>query len=123
MDYPNPARYYGQQQVGLVLVPAWDQGLDVDADWHGHLSLVRGVEDGFNMVRNAKNGFLTVSDDRGRILAEQPTHRDGAMITMLSTVPVHHVATFYERWGDWFAWLSLAALAGLLAAFWSLARP
>jgi len=122
MDYPDPARYYGQQQVGLVLVPAWDQGLNVDADWHGHLSLVRGVEDGFTMARNAKNGFLTVSDDRGRILAEQPTHRDGAMITMLSTVPVHHVPTLYQRWGDWFAWLSLAALAGLLAAFWGLAR-
>jgi predicted amidohydrolase len=24
MDYPNPARTYGEDSVGLLLVPAWD---------------------------------------------------------------------------------------------------
>ncbi len=115
MDYPEPARRYGNEQVGLVLVPAWDQGLGVDAAWHGHLSLMRGVEDGFTMVRDAKVGLLTVSDDRGRILAEEPTHSDGSLVTMLATVPVRHDPTLYQKWGDWFAWVDLAALVAMLA--------
>ena len=117
MDYPEPARRYAKQQVGLVLVPAWDQGLDVDAAWHGHLSLMRGVEDGFTMVRDAKVGLLTASDDRGRILAEEPTHSDGSLVTMLATVPVRHDPTLYQKWGDWFAWVDLAALVAMLV-FW-----
>lgn len=115
MDYPELARRYGLQQIGLVLVPAWDQGIDVDADWHGHLSLMRGVEDGFSMVRDAKVGLLTASDDRGRILSEVPTHPNGELVTMLVTVPVRHDATLYQLWGDWFAWLDLAGLAALVA--------
>ena len=121
MDFPELARRYAKQDVGLVLVPAWDQGVDLDAAWHGHLSLMRGVEDGFTMVRNAKVGLLTASDDRGRILAEEPTRGDGSLVTLLVAVPVRHEATLYERWGDWFAWVNLAGLAALLA-FWLAAR-
>ena len=117
MDYPELSRRYAHQQVGLMLVPAWDQGIGVDADWHGHLALMRAVEDGFTMVRDAKVGLLTASDDRGRILAEEPTRTDGALVTMLVTVPVRYDSTLYQRWGDWFAWLDLAGLAGLLIAW------
>jgi apolipoprotein N-acyltransferase len=117
MDYPELARRYAQEHVGLILAPAWDQGMAVDADWHGHLSLMRGVEDGFTLVRDAKNGLLTASDDRGRILAETPTRSDGDLVTMLASVPVRHDATLYQKWGDWFAWADLAALIALLA-FW-----
>jgi apolipoprotein N-acyltransferase len=115
MDYPELARRYAKQQVGLVLVPAWDQGIGVDAAWHGHLSLMRGVENGFTIVRDAKVGLLTASDDRGRILVEESTHSDGTVVTMLATVPVRHDSTLYQKWGDWFAWVDLAALAALLA--------
>jgi apolipoprotein N-acyltransferase len=114
MDYPELARRYANQQVGLVLVPAWDQGTGIDAYWHGHLSLMRGVEGGFTMVRDAKNGLLTASDDRGRVLAEEPTRSDGALVTMLATVPVRHDSTLYQKWGDWFAWIDLVGLAALL---------
>jgi apolipoprotein N-acyltransferase len=115
MDYPELSRRYAKQQVGLVLVPAWDQGIDVDAAWHGHLSLMRAVESGFSMVRDAKVGLLTISDDRGRILTEEPTRSDGALVSMLATVPVRYDSTLYQKWGDWFAWADLAALVALLA--------
>jgi len=115
MDFPELSRRYAQQQVGLMLVPAWDQGVDVDAYWHGHLALMRAVENGFTIVRDAKVGLLTASDDRGRILAEEPTRPDGTLVTMLVTVPVRHDSTLYQKWGDWFAWLDLAGLAALLA--------
>jgi apolipoprotein N-acyltransferase len=114
MDFPELSRRYAHQKVGLMLVPAWDQGMGVDAAWHGHLSLMRGVESGFTMVRDAKNGLLTASNDRGRILAEKASRPDGAFTTMLAAVPVRHDATLYQKWGDWFAWADLAALAVLL---------
>jgi apolipoprotein N-acyltransferase len=117
MDFPEWSRRYARQQVGLMLVPAWDQGVNLDGAWHGHMSVMRGVEGGFTVVRDAKNGLLTASDDRGRILAEEPTRSDGAFITMLATVPVRHDSTLYQEWGDWFAWADLVALAALLV-FW-----
>jgi apolipoprotein N-acyltransferase len=78
---------------------------------------MRAVEDGFTLVRDAKVGLLTASDDRGRILAEQSTRPDGAFTTMLAAVPVRYDPTLYQKWGDWFAWMDLAAVAPLLA-FW-----
>ena len=74
----------------------------------------RGVENGFTVVRAAKNGLLFVSDSRGRILAETRTTPQLPFTTMLATVPVHHAVTLYQFWGDWFAWLTLALLAALL---------
>jgi len=115
MDYPELSRHYAHQQVGLMLVPAWDQGIDVDAAWHGHLSLLRGVESGFTMVRTAKNGLLTASDDRGRILTEEPTRSNGDFVTMMASVPVRHDSTLYQNLGDWFAWIDLLGLAALIA--------
>jgi apolipoprotein N-acyltransferase len=78
---------------------------------------MRGAEDGFTMVRDAKVGLLTASDDRGRILAEEPTHSDGSLVTMLATVPVRHDPTLYQKLGDWFAWVDLAVLVAMLV-FW-----
>jgi apolipoprotein N-acyltransferase len=114
MDYADPADQYARDSVGLVLVPAWDMG--VDRWWHGHMALMRGVENGFSIARTAKNGFLTVSDDRGRVLAERATSASRDFTTLLTAVPVRHDSTLYQRWGDWFAWLDLACLAFLLPA-------
>ncbi|HXY52178.1 MAG TPA: nitrilase-related carbon-nitrogen hydrolase [Terriglobales bacterium] len=111
MDFPGLSRQYGSKGVGLLLVPAWDFTLD---DWlHDRMAVMRGVEDGFTIVRAAKQGLLTVSDDRGRILAQQ----DAATVpfaSLLATAPVRHNDTFYVRWGDWFAWLNIAGLVALL---------
>jgi len=114
LDYPDPARRYGEEQVGLVLAPAWD--FDIDRTWHGHMAILRGIENGFSVVRSAKQSLLTVSDDRGRVLSEVRTTPERPFTTMLAAVPVRHDATLYQRWGDWFAWLDLAWLAGLLVS-------
>jgi apolipoprotein N-acyltransferase len=115
MDYPELARRYSANGVGLVLVPAWEFGSD--ELWHGHMALMRGVEEGFTIVRNAKAGFLTVSDDRGRVLAEETTSPDREFNTMLAQVPIRHDITLYQKWGDWFAWVDLALLSALVLAF------
>jgi apolipoprotein N-acyltransferase len=112
MDYAEPAGGYGRDGAGLVLVPAWDEG--VDRRWHGHMALMRAVENGFSLVRVAKRGYLTVSDDRGRVLAERTTAAE-SFTTLLARVPVRHDVTLYQHWGDWFAWLDAAVLLAILA--------
>ncbi len=107
MDFTALSRKYGHDGVGLMLVPAWD--FNVDRAWHGHMAVMRGVEDGFSITRAAKNGYLTASDDRGRILAE--VRSDSApFATLMAKIPVAHDATIYLAMGDWFAWLAIAIL-------------
>jgi apolipoprotein N-acyltransferase len=107
MDFTPLSRKYGRAGVGLMLVPGWD--FNVDRNWHGHMAVMRGVEDGFSLVRAAKNGYLTVSDDRGRVVAE--TRSDAApFATLIASVPAVHSATIYLLLGDWFAWLACAML-------------
>jgi apolipoprotein N-acyltransferase len=110
MDFPELSRQYGNDGAGLLLVPAWDF---VDDGWlHGRMAILRGVESGFSIARAPKQGVLTVTDNRGRVLAERTTGAD--FVTVVASVPVANEQTFYDRAGDWFAWFDLALLAALL---------
>lgn len=114
MDFTPLSRDYGRLGAGLMLVPAWD--FNVDRAWHGHMAVMRGVEDGFSVVRAAKNGYLTVSDAQGRILAE--TRSDSApFATLLAEVPATHTATLYLLLGDWFGWFAMVLTILCLASF------
>jgi apolipoprotein N-acyltransferase len=108
MDFANPARRYGKEGAGLLLVPAWD--FVVDRNWHGHIAVMRGVEDGFSIARAAKRGWLTVSDDRGRIVGETSSS-SAPFATLLVDVPAVHHWTVYQALGDWFAWVAIGLLA------------
>ena len=111
MDFTGLSRSYGNAGAGLMLVPAWDFVLDRFA--HGHIAVMRGVEDGFGIARAARGGYLTVSDNRGRILAE--TRSDSApFATLIADVPAVHDKTLYLRFGNWFAWVVLAVLGFVL---------
>jgi len=108
MDFTPLSREYGRKGVGLMLVPGWD--FNMDRWWHGHIAVMRGVEDGFSVVRAAKNGYLTVSDDRGRILAETRSDSGAFATLLLTAVPAAHDRTVYLFLGDWFAWMSVTLL-------------
>lgn len=112
LDFLDLPRAYRRDGAGLMLVPAWD--FDRDGWLHSRMAVLRGVENGFALVRPSANGRLTVSDAYGRILAEDAT-RDRDLVTVTAEVPTTGVDTLYTRWGDWLAWLSLA-LAALAAA-------
>jgi len=104
MDFTRLSRRYGAAGAGVMLVPAWD--FMVDRSWHGHIAVMRGVEDGFSIARSAKGGYMTVSDSRGRIVAE--ARSDSARFaTLVADVPVEHQGTLYQLWGDWFAWVAI----------------
>jgi apolipoprotein N-acyltransferase len=111
MDFSSPARLYGVAGTGLMLVPAGD--FVVDRTWHGHIAVMRGVEDGFSVVRTARKGFLTVSDDRGRILGEVRSS-SAPFATLLVDVPSDHRWTVFQLLGDWFAWAAIALVIATL---------
>ncbi len=111
MDFTTPARFYGLTGAGLMLTPAWD--FRVDGLWHGHIAVMRAVEDGFSLVRTARDGLLTVADNRGRIAAELAT--DTAPFAMLlAKVPAGHSHTLFLLLGDWFGWSGIALLVLVL---------
>ena len=111
MDFPQLSREYGNDGTALLLVPAWD--FDVDGWWHGRMAVLRGVESGFSIARSPKQGILTISDNRGRILAEKVTGAE-PFTSLTASVPVQHQGTLYNRFGDWFGWTSLILLVLLL---------
>jgi apolipoprotein N-acyltransferase len=118
-DFTEPARAYGQSGAGLMLAPAWD--FHVDAFWHGHIAVMRTVEDGFSLVRAARGGFMTVSDDRGQILA-QAASDSAPFATLLADVPAGHNRTLFLLWGDWFGWCAMALLILVLGRLWFVRR-
>ena len=111
MDFASMGRAYAKRDVRLLLVPAWD--FDVDGWLHSRMAILRGVESGFAIARAARDGTVTLSDDRGRVLAEAPSNL-GADAVLVGTLPLRSDSTLYARWGNWFAWLDLASLIGLL---------
>jgi apolipoprotein N-acyltransferase len=112
MDFPELSREYAALGANLLLVPAWDFNLD---RWlHARMAVLRAVENGFALARSARNGLLTLSDNRGRIIAETATV-PGRFVSITGKVNVAHEQTFYTQTGDWFAWLCVALLAILLA--------
>jgi apolipoprotein N-acyltransferase len=107
LDFPRLSQQYSRDGVGLLIVPASDF---VDDGWlHGRMAILRGVESGFSIARSAKLGILTATDDRGRVLAERNTIGP-VFATVVANIPVRHDATFYSRFGNWFAWACVALL-------------
>lgn len=119
MDFQDIGRAYAALQTQLLLVPAWD--FSADGWLHGRMAIMRGVEGGFAIARAARTGRLTLSDDRGRMVAEATSEQHDAML--VGNLPLHESQTLYGLWGDWFAWLDLIVLAACLAlAFMPLAQ-
>jgi len=112
LDFPALSREYADEGANLLLVPAWDFNLD---GWlHSRMAVLRAVENGFVLARSARNGLLTLSDSRGRILAETATTSD-RFVSVTGQLNVSRERTFYARTGDWFAWLCVASFVTMLA--------
>lgn len=118
MDFPALGRGYGRQRVDLMLVPAWD--FTADAWAHSRVGMLRGVENGYTIVRSARDGFMSVSDSHGRVLAESTV--EGEVTTLLASFPTpRHQDRLYTHIGDVFGWACLA-LAALLIGWMAAAR-
>jgi apolipoprotein N-acyltransferase len=115
LDFPRTMRAYGRQKVRLLFVPAWDFG--EDGEFHARMAIVRGVENGFTLVRTAARGRLTVTDDRGRVLGDTASDA-GAQVLAVYDAPLGDGSPPYSKWGDWFAWACLAGTVTVIAAGW-----
>lgn len=105
---------YAQRDTSLVYVPAWEFGLDA---WlEARTTATRGVEGGYTIVRNAREGLLSISDAYGRFLAESPSRPLPGTTLLLAQLPVSpRRPTLYSRLGDLFGWACV--LAAALAVF------
>jgi apolipoprotein N-acyltransferase len=110
LDFQDIGRAYASLNTQLLLVPAWD--FDVDGWLHSRMAILRGVESGVAVARAARRGRLTLSDDRGRVVAE--TSAEGRDAELVGDLPIHSTHTRYAQWGDWFAWLNMAGLLLLI---------
>lgn len=112
LDFPATIRSDAQKGIRLMLVPAAD--FESDRWIHARMSIMRGVENGFAMVRAARNGLVTISDDRGRVIARANTN-PSSITHVVADVPLGSGDTLYRRFGDWFAWVCIALVIALLA--------
>jgi len=82
---------------------------------HMQMAVFRATETQRSMVRSTNGGITTIIDPNGRIVDLYPPFQEGYLI---GDVPVYTEGrTVYVAWGDWLAWVMVAAAAGgLLAA-------
>ncbi|MHA4810553.1 apolipoprotein N-acyltransferase [Flavitalea flava] len=115
LDFQQYIRRYGNDNVSILFVSAWD--FDKDAWLHSRMAIMRGVENGFSMVRIPRQGQLTISDEYGRVTFEASSIGGKKTILLGKVKPALH-NTLYSRWGDWFGYtILLAALYCLFLLF------
>jgi apolipoprotein N-acyltransferase len=113
MDFGDTIRNDAQHGIRILFVPAWDFGEDGEA--HANIAIMRGVENGFALVRAARNGLLTITDAEGRVLA-RASASSASITSITADLPLGAGPTLYTHIGDVFAWLCIAltiAMAGV----------
>ena len=111
LDFPGWIRQYGQAGVGALYVPAWD--FRTDAWLHSRMAILRGVENGFAVVRAANEGALTITDDRGRVISETSSIGSSGVLIFADVHPGSG-RTIYGTGGEWFPISILVVLLLLL---------
>jgi apolipoprotein N-acyltransferase len=114
MHFASLGRRFGAQDAAVMLVPAWD--FNVDARMAANMTNLRGIENGYTVVRSARNGLLSVSDAYGRVLAVEKSEKLPGT-TLFATVNVGaRVSTIYTAIGDLLGWICVAGALLLAVA-------
>jgi apolipoprotein N-acyltransferase len=113
MHFAALGRAYGQRHAAVMLVPAWDFDY-LDGWMEARTTVVRGIENGYAIVRASREGLLTVSDAYGRILAERPSSAMPGSSLLARVIVANPLPTLYTRIGNLFGWLCVAAAAVFL---------
>jgi len=114
MHFAALGRAYGQRHAAVMLVPAWDFDY-LDAWMEARTTVVRGIENGYVVVRSSREGLLTVSDPYGRVLAERPSSPMPGSSLLAKVIVANPLPTLYTRIGNLCGWLCAAAAALLLS--------
>ncbi|MGE5677495.1 MAG: hypothetical protein ACM3ZR_05495 [Pseudomonadota bacterium] len=103
MDYPNLISQ--ARSADIMLVPGYDTRKI--ADFHTRVSFLRGIENGFSVVRQANEGASISADYMGNTLTYQNYFNTEDRV-MISDVPTKGVWTLYGFTGEVFLWLVFA---------------
>ncbi|ONI78883.1 hypothetical protein ALI144C_29390 [Actinosynnema sp. ALI-1.44] len=110
VNFRSPSAAYAAAGAGMLAFAVSDED---DNGWqHSRTALLRGVENGMAIAWGGRQSTMMLSDGYGRVIASKPTGpgTDG-FTTVVGDVPLGPGPTLYNRFGDWFAWLCLAATA------------
>jgi apolipoprotein N-acyltransferase len=120
MHFASLGRGFGARDAAVMLVPAWD--FHDDAWMAANMTKLRGVENGYTVVRSARDGLLSVSDPYGRMLAvaESSAFPGTSLFAEARVGP--RVATIYTRIGDALGWLCVAGALAMIVAGWRRSR-
>lgn len=111
INQPQLARAYGKQGINILLVSALDHG---NNHWQQAVpGIFRGIENGNSVIRNAQNGWMSVSSISGVVLSREKS--DTAVKAVLWNVEVAHFATVYTQYGNFLPWLCLVIVLLWLA--------
>ena len=114
LDFPALIQQAARQAVDILLVPSFDTY--PARLYHSEVGLLRGVEDGFSIVRMVNEGTSMAVDYRGHLLASQDFFTTPNRVLVVD-LPTRGISTPYARLGDWFAWLCIiTAFASLLVS-------
>jgi apolipoprotein N-acyltransferase len=99
----------GRQNVDIMISPAheWPVNLVIN---YGYM---RGIENGFSVVRPTYNGISFASDFNGNVLATMDFDLAEGGI-MYADVPTKGVRTLYPHIGDIFGWVCVVGALGLI---------
>lgn len=110
-DFPSLLAQAGRLRTDILLDPSNDwKAID---PWHTKMASFRAIEQGFNLVRHTSQGLSAAFDYQGRQLAAMD-HYVASDRVLVAQVPTRGTRTVYGLLGDWFAWICLAGLVGML---------
>ena len=112
MDFPSFIHALGAARADIVLVPAFDR--ERIRPYHTEVGLMRGIENGFSVVRMTNEGTSQAIDGSGRVLARQEFFETSDRL-MLVDIPTRRLPAVYAVFGEWFAWAGILLAAGLVA--------
>lgn len=111
-DFPQLLRQAGRLGTDLLLDPSNDwKAID---PWHTRMASFRAIEEGFNLVRHTSQGLSAAFDYQGRQLASMDHYLTTDRV-LVAQVPTQGTRTLYALLGDWFAWICLLGLAGVIS--------
>ncbi len=117
MDFPRFIHGLARLKADIVLVPAFDT--ERIRPYHTEVGLLRGLENGFSIVRQTNSGTSMAMDGSGRVLARQE-YFETADRLMLADVPTRRLPTLYAALGDWFPYAGMALALALV--LWGIVR-
>lgn len=113
-DFPALAARHGRLGTDIAVIPSSDwEGVNPS---HGLVSRVRGIENGFSILRPTRWAASAIFDQMGRPRAWMSASESDRGI-LVADIPTQRIDTLYSALGDWpVLILSLMALAGAAIA-------